>query len=234
MTRVVRSWWLPLVAIVALAGSVIWMLVQGQGMGAWGPAARDGGVSGSGYGSMMGVGGGWGDGSMMGGTRWGRPDTTGRDVDTPDDARRAAEAFAGDLGRGLGVGEVMQFDNHYYAEIVGVDGELATEVLVDPSSGTVQFEYGPAQMWNTSYGMMAAGSSATAGITAAQAEEIASRWLAARGELTVGEAEAFPGYFTLHTLGDGAVEGMLSVNSTTGDVWYHSWHGEFVDMTEAP
>ena len=26
----------------------------------------------------------------------------------------------------------MEFDNHYYAEIIGVDGELATEVLVDP------------------------------------------------------------------------------------------------------
>lgn len=233
MTRVGRSWWVPLVAVVALVGSAIWMLVQGQGVGAWGPAARDGGVSGSGYGSMMG-GGGWGNGSMMGGTQWGRSDTTGLDVDTLGGARNAAEGFADDLGPGFGVGEVMQFDNHYYAEIVGADGELATEVLVDPTSGAVQIEYGPARMWNTRYGMMAAGSSASGRVTAAEAEELADRWLADQGDLTADEAEELPGYYTLHTLRDGDVEGMLSVNSTTGDVWYHSWHGQFVDMTEAP
>jgi len=232
VTRVWRSWWIPAVAVLALVGSVVWMLVQGQGVGAWGSAARSG-VSGSGYGSMMG-GGGWGDGSMMGGTRWGRSDTTGARVEDLGDARTAAEEFAGDLGPGLGVGEVMQFDNQYYAEIVGADGELATEVLVDPSSGTVQIEYGPARMWNTRYGMMATGSAASGRITASEAEEIAGRWLADQGDLTAGEAEEFPGYYTLHALRDGALEGMLSVNSTTGDVWYHSWHGQFVDMTEAP
>ncbi|WP_216699482.1 hypothetical protein [Actinotalea ferrariae] len=211
---------------------MIWMLVQGQGVGAWGSAAR-GGVPGSGYGSMMG-GGGWGDGSMMGGTPWGRPDTTDPSVENLDDARSAAEAFVDDLGQGMGVGEVMQFDNHYYAEIVGADGELATEVLVDPTSGTVQIEYGPARMWNTRFGMMAAGSSGSERVTAAEAERIADRWLADQGDLTADGAEELPGYYTLHTLRDGALEGMLSVNSTTGDVWYHSWHGQFVDMSEAP
>lgn len=232
MTRVGRSWWVPLVAVVALVGSVIWMLVQGQGVGAWGSTARDG-APGSGFGSMMG-GGGWGDGSMMGGTRWGRSEATGQSVESLDDARTAAETFAGDLGPGMGVGEVMQFDNQYYAEIVGADGELATEALVNPASGAVQIEYGPARMWNTRYGMMAAGSATSGRITAAEAEEIADRWLADQGDLTADEAEELPGYYTLHTLRDGSVEGMLSVNSTTGDVWYHSWHGEFVDMTEAP
>ena len=232
MTRVSRSWWIPAVAVAAMVGSVIWMLVQGQGVGAWGSTARNG-LSGSGYGSMMG-GGGWGDGSMMGGTPWGRSDTTGQSVGNLDDARTAAEAFAVDLGPGMGVGEVMQFDNGYYAEIVGADGELATEVLVDPTAGAVQIEYGPARMWNTRYGMMAAGTAASGRVTAAEAEEIADRWLADQGDLSADEAEELPGYYTLHTLRDGDVEGMLSVNSTTGDVWYHSWHGQFVDMTEAP
>jgi len=221
----------PLVAVVALVGSVVWMLVQGQGVGFWGSAAR-GGVSGSGYGSMMG-GGGWGDGSMMGGGR-SDADAEGERVESLVDARTAAEEFAGDLGPGMGVGEVMRFDDNFYAEIVGADGELATEALVDPYSGTVQIEYGPARMWNTRYGMMAAGSATSGRITAADAAEIAGRWLADRGDLTADQAEKFPGYYTLHTLQAGVVEGMLSVNSTTGDVWYHSWHGEFVDMTEAP
>jgi hypothetical protein len=30
-----------------------------------------------------------------------------------------------------------------------------TEVLVDPESGSVQLEFGPAMMWNTRFGMMA-------------------------------------------------------------------------------
>jgi hypothetical protein len=180
------------------------------------------------------MGDGWGDGSMMGRGDSGRSDTTGLDVDNLGDARSAAEAFATELDPGMGAGEVMQFDNHYYAEIVDAQGQLATEALVDPTSGTVQLEYGPARMWNTRFGMMAVGSGTDGGVTAAEAEEIAERWLADRGELTTDEAEALPGYYTLHTLRDGAVEGMLSVSSATGDVWYHSWHGEFVDMTEAP
>jgi hypothetical protein len=24
---------------------------------------------------------------------------------------------------------------------------------------------------------------------------------------------------------------MLSVNGSTGQVWYHNWHGDFVEMT---
>jgi hypothetical protein len=31
---------------------------------------------------------------------------------------------------------------------------------------------------------------------------------------------------------DDQVYGMLSVNGYTGDVWYHTWHGDFIDMTE--
>ncbi len=171
---------------------------------------------------------------MMGGTLSGRSDTTGQSVDDLDDARSAAEDFVDSLSKGMSVGEVMQFDNHYYAEVVGADGELATELLVQPSSGAVQIEYGPARMWNTRYGMMAAGAWGSGRVTAAEAEEIADRWLADQGDLTADEAEELPGYYTLHALRDGALEGMLSVNSTTGDVWYHSWHGQFVDMTEAP
>jgi len=27
---------------------------------------------------------------------------------------------------------------------------------------------------------------------------------------------------------------MLSVQATTGAVWYHGWHGRFLDMAEHP
>jgi hypothetical protein len=150
------------------------------------------------------------------------------------DARDAAAAFADELEPGATVGEVMQFDDGFYAEIVGADGALATEVLVDPTSGAVTLEYGPARMWNTRYGMMATGAPPEPRLSAAEAERVADRWLAGHGDLRAGEAEAFPGYYTLHTLRDGHVVGMLSVHATTGDVWPHTWHGEFVDMTDAP
>jgi hypothetical protein len=68
------------------------------------------------------------------------------------DARRQADRFADRLD--LEVGEVMRFSNHYYAELEE-DGRPATEVLVDPESGSVQLEFGPAMMWNTRFGMMA-------------------------------------------------------------------------------
>lgn len=68
------------------------------------------------------------------------------------DAERQARRFAERLD--LRVGEVMRFTNHYYAELEERDGRLATEVLVDPETGRVFLEYGPAMMWNTRYGMM--------------------------------------------------------------------------------
>ena len=46
------------------------------------------------------------------------------------------------------------------------------------------------------------------------------------------EVDVFYGYYTIHTLRDGEVVGMVSVNGYTGQVWLHTWHGEFVDMTD--
>ena len=70
-------------------------------------------------------------------------------------------------------------------------------------------------------------------MTAAEARAIANRWLAARGMgLHAGEAEAFPGYYTLHILRGSRITGMLSVNAWTGTVWYHWWHGRFLGMEE--
>jgi hypothetical protein len=81
--------------------------------------------------------------------------------------------------------------------------------------------------------MMSRGYGNVNAITASEARQIAEDWLTDRDQgLTADTAEAFPGYYTLHTLQEGQVEGMLSVNNTTGDVWYHSWHGDFQGMSE--
>ena len=189
-------------------------------------------------------------------------DSGGR-VGDRDEARKRAQAFADRLD--LRVGEVMQFERNYYAELLEDDGDRATEVLVNPSTGAVWTEYGPAMMWNTRYGMMVdaswrghrmmgargmmdgammgQGASPTGGatpaeardgsVTATEAVRIADRWLAdAQPGARAGEAEAFPGYFTLHVLRDEKVTGMLSVNATSGAVWFHWWHGAFVGMDE--
>jgi len=142
---------------------------------------------------------------------------------------RAAQAAA---GPGLHPGEVIWFDNGFYVELKDSAGHPATEVIVDPAAGTVSLEPGPAMMWNTRYGMHGgpAGGVQTATVTPGQAVRIASAWLAANlpGHLAA-TPDAYPGYYTLETTSsDGTVNGMLSVNATTGALWYHHWHGRFI------
>ena len=125
-------------------------------------------------------------------------------------ARRQAQPFADSLG--LRVGEVMQFTRNFYAELTDSSGKPMTEVLVNPRTGFVWFEYGPAMMWNTKLGvmggdggMMGGGMMGGAGmmgggpfgdpsfgltqgltgkptVSSASAEQIATEWLAAQGQ----------------------------------------------------
>lgn len=168
-------------------------------------------------------------------------------------ARQRAQAFADRLG--LKTGEVMRFERNYYVKLVDRQGRGATEVLVDPSTGAVSLEYGPAMMWNTRYGMMsgrlgsgmmgngvgdsgmmggfeAAPSQPAARPTSlARAHLLAQRWLDANepGLKVERGGDAFPGYYTLETLRGGRMSGMISVNAGTGAVWPHWWHGRFVE-----
>jgi hypothetical protein len=176
---------------------------------------------------MMGDNCAWGPG-MVGGQYWQRGD--GTSVKTLDQARQRADAFADQLD--LRVGEVMQFSKNFYAELKTPSGKLATEILVDPADGDTGIEYGPAMLWNTDYGMHHRGQSQIR-ISPDQAQDRAQQWLRDRGsDLTVGEAETFPGYYTLHTLRSGKPTGMLSVNSSTGAVWEHTWHGRYIATSE--
>jgi hypothetical protein len=190
-------------------------------------SATPGTMMGNGYGGPGMMGGGYGAG-MMGG--YGLPGD-GRRVDSLDEARQRAQAFADTLG--LRAGEVMQFSNGFYAELNTAQGHGATEVLVNPRDGSVQLEYGPAMMWNTSYGMHHSAATGPARISPAEAQAAAQRWLDdQRPGLSAAEPEEFPGYITLHTLRDGKITGMMSVNTATGAVWYHTWHGQFLAMSE--
>jgi hypothetical protein len=201
MTRPAKGLWIPLVALLAVLGSGTWLVSESDGFGPW--ESMNGGHAGS---------------------QWLAGD--GQPVGDMAEARDRVEEYAAELGPDLRVGEVMRFSENYYAELEEPDGTKATEILIDPSSGAVRLELGPAMMWNTSYGTMSRNNT-PARLSADQAEQVAQQWADDHDGPTVAEGEAFPGYYTLHTLRQGRIEGMLSVSADTGDVWYHSWHGEF-------
>jgi len=138
---------------------------------------------------------------------------------------------------GLHPGEVMWFDNGFYVELKDSSGKPATEVIVDPRSGSVTTEPGPAMMWNTRIGAPSRtmGSTVVHGtVDASEARAIATAWLAARQpSTTIATLDAYPGYFTLDLRRDGKVSGMMSVSSINGAVWYHTWHGAFIAMEDS-
>jgi hypothetical protein len=147
----------------------------------------------------------------------------------------AARARAGSAAQaaGLHTAEVIRFDNGFYVELKDGAGQPATEVIVDPRTGAVSTEPGPAMMWNTLFGMNARGCAARAvkagAVDATKARNIATSWLAAnRAGTTIGSIDAYPGYFTIDLKRGGALSGMMSVSSFTGALWYHTWHGAFI------
>ncbi len=104
--------------------------------------------------------------------------------------------------------------------------------------------YGPGMM-GSGYGPMGPGmmgsgvgprmmdpvspASGTPSVTLAQAKILAQKFLNIRSPgTTLDDAITFPGYYTLDVARGGKVIGMLSVNAYSGQVWYHAWHGTFV------
>lgn len=160
-----------------------------------------------------------------------------------DQAAEAAGRYLKTYGPNLALEEVMEFARNFYAEAVEEDTGLhAMELLVNKNTGQVYPEVGPNMMWNTKYGMMGQmmgggygpwGVTASMPITPKRAQVLAQQFLNTFSpDLNVAEADTLYGYYTLHTLRGDQVEGMLSVNGYTGQVWYHSWHGSFIGMKE--
>ncbi len=66
-----------------------------------------------------------------------------------------------------------------------------------------------------------------------EATRFAQRWLDRYFPgAGVEEVKAFYGYYTMNVSQDERIFGMLSVNGFSGEVWYHSGHGEFIRMEE--
>jgi hypothetical protein len=146
----------------------------------------------------------------------------------------------------LVLGESMIFDNHAYAQIMEKStGIGAMEVLIDPTTKEVYPEHGPNMMWNQKYSPMSSmhgrGWSADEGtgaeempVTLAEAVSAAQEYLDeyAAGREADDHGSVFYGYYTLHVEKNGEVVGMLSVNGYSGQVFYHTWHGALLDMSE--
>ncbi|HEY4721615.1 MAG TPA: hypothetical protein VII92_07190, partial [Anaerolineae bacterium] len=153
----------------------------------------------------------------------------------------------------LVISEIMIFDNNAYARITEKATSIgAFELLVDPATLSVFPEYGPNMMWNLKYGMMGGlgsrgimGGGMMGGATTAQptdkmpvsadeAAQTAQRYLDTYlpGAKASAQPDPFYGYYTIEFLRDGKTAGMLSVNGYTQQVFLHTWHGNFIEISE--
>jgi len=96
-------------------------------------------------------------------------------------------------------------------------------------------------MWNAKCspmrgGMMGgfgAASSRPMTVTAQQAQEVTQRWLDLnRAGANAKAPDSLYGFYTVDFERTGQLVGMVSVNGYTGQVWYHSWHGSFIQVRD--
>ena len=224
---------LVLIGVFGLVLFVPFFAIQPQTYAGWGPM---GGMMGSG---MM--------GGMMGGSN---VNPTGQRIPI-DQATQIAQTYLTSFANpDLAIDEIMEFQNNfyviYYEKSTGV---RAFEMLIDPYTGRIFPEYGPNMMWNTRYGMMngMGGMGGMMGggmmgsqrgtpttnmpVTKDQAATIAENYLKTYlPSASTEEPDVFYGYYTIHITENGKIYGMLSVNGYSGQVWYHSWHGPFIQM----
>jgi hypothetical protein len=200
-----------------------------NGSGRTGPGMMGGygwsGVGGRGPGMM-------GGGGMMG--TWSTGSATGQRLSLDQVTAQAAQ-YAASYGQNFEVAEVMEFSSNFYAVIREKDsGRGAFEILLDPYTGAITAEPGPNMMWNAKYGHMGGWAGGDNTLTLEQARDLAQKALDINvpGGKAHQDARAFYGYYTFDYDLNGQTAGMLSVNGTSGQVWPHTWHGQFVAEKE--
>lgn len=209
--------------------------------GGFGRGGMMGGRTARGYGNSPG---------MMGGYGYAPGYSANITPLTVDQATQAAEMYLAGLNNAdLKIAEVMIFEDNAYVRVVEQStGIGAFELLVDPATQVAYPEYGPNMMWNLKYGgrshqgMMGgyawsttpADVSAEMPVSAQQALETAQKYLDTYlpGTTTATDVDPFYGYYTIDTLRDGKIVGMLSVNGYNSQVFLHTWHGNFIEMSE--
>jgi hypothetical protein len=143
---------------------------------------------------------------------------------------------------GLGAFEMLIWKQAPSSEMmngnIGTGGGMMSGGIV---AGEIVPEPGPNMMWNTKYSMMQGmmGSrrqtdiSGQMRVSEQDAKSIAESYLSQNFPGShVESITHFYGYYTIDFQMDGKIAGMLSVNGYSGEVWYHSWHGAFVQEVE--
>jgi hypothetical protein len=71
-------------------------------------------------------------------------------------------------------------------------------------------------------------------VTPEQAAQAAQEYmdLALPGAVATEEVTPFYGYYTIDIARDSNIVGMLSVNGYTKQIFFHTWHGDFVSMSD--
>lgn len=147
---------------------------------------------------------------------------------TQDEALKSMKSFARQYGSSVEVEDFMVFSSNYYAVLKDTgSGQDIAEIIVDRYSGSIYPEPGPNIMWNTRFG---AGRTGTGkyeyNIT--EAEKLAGDFLTGYLPGTqIMESKQMPGYYTFD-FGRNDIEGMLSVNAFSGQIWVHTWHGSYL------
>jgi hypothetical protein len=183
--------------------------------------------------------GGWGGCWGRGGAGiFGNPTTaTATTPLTITQAAEVAKTYVASLNNpDLTVKQIEEYTNNFYVPVTQSNGNGAFELLINKATGIVTPEPGPNMMWNTQY-TFGAGfcnwfrgtTTAVPTVTVDQAKTDAQQYLNTYLQgTTVGDVTTFSGHYTIEVLSNGTPYGMLSVNSFTGQVWYHTWHGTFV------
>ncbi|MEM2912188.1 MAG: hypothetical protein QW146_06770 [Candidatus Bathyarchaeia archaeon] len=173
---------------------------------------------------------------------------------TIDKAAEIAQRYLISLNNpDLAVSEIEEYSLNFYVQYYERStGIGAFEMLIDKYTGSIYPEHGPNMMWNTKYGMHSgtggwygmhgmmggynwygAAPTSTMPVTVDQAKVYAQQYLNTYYPgTTVGEVKPFYGYYHVMVELNGQPYGMLSVNGYTGQVWYHTWHGTFIQELE--
>lgn len=157
---------------------------------------------------------------------------------TISQAAQIAQTYVTSLNNpDLTVKQVEEYTANFYVQVSEKSTDNgAFQLLLNKYTGAITAEPGPNMMWNTKYtfttgfcNWFRGTITTTPAVTADQAKTNAQQYLNTYlAGTTVGDVTTFYGYFTIEVLSSGATYGMLSVNAFTGQAWYHTWHGAFI------
>jgi len=156
---------------------------------------------------------------------------------TLEEALDLAQEYTAEKGGDLRVASIYEFEELFYAVVLETDtGKGAFQLVIQPVSGNVRYESGPAMNWNTQYGrregtvITAPEHTLTMAEAAAQAQQKLDQ--ETEGVTIDPKGIEFYGYYSFEYQVDGETAGILSVKAEDGKLWFHNWLGNFIGKKE--